>query len=29
MASEKYDKEDYIRDYEIYLKYINENSSNS
>ena len=28
LASEKYDAADYIRDYEEYLKYINENSSN-
>jgi len=27
LASEKYDAEDYIRDYEKYLKYVNENSS--
>jgi hypothetical protein len=28
LASEKYDAADYIRDYDEYLKYINENSSN-
>jgi WxcM-like, C-terminal len=29
LASEKYDADDYIRDYEEYLKYSNGNSSNS
>lgn len=28
LASEKYDAADYIRDYDEYLKFINENSSN-
>jgi hypothetical protein len=27
LASEKYDADDYIRDYEVYLKYSNESSS--
>jgi hypothetical protein len=28
LASEKYDPADYIRDYDEYLKFVNENSSN-